>query len=90
MGLLYSTFTALLGFKVNSGEYKVMGLAPYGEPTYASLILEKLIEIKPDGLFQLNMEYFTFPYRDKMFAKKLESLLGGSQRQPTSTLNAVR
>ena len=61
LGLLYSAFTHYIGFKVNSGEYKLMGLAPYGEPIYASLILEKLIDLKQDGSFRLNMDYFSFP-----------------------------
>ncbi len=60
IGLLYSAFTYYLGFRVNSGEYKVMGLAPYGEPKYVDLIKENLIDIKSDGSFRLNMEYFDF------------------------------
>ena len=60
LGLLYSTFTYYTGFKVNSGEYKVMGLAPYGEPTYVDIIKDNLIDIKEDGSFQLNMSYFDY------------------------------
>ncbi len=58
LGLLYSAFTYFLGFKVNSGEYKVMGLAPYGEPRFKKIILDNLIDVKEDGSFQLNMDYF--------------------------------
>ena len=60
LGLLYSAFTYYTGFKVNSGEYKVMGLAPYGEPRYVALILDNLIDLKPDGSFRLNQEYFDY------------------------------
>ncbi len=60
LGLLYSAFTYYTGFKVNSGEYKVMGLAPYGEPKYAQLILDKLIDLKADGTFRLDMSYFDY------------------------------
>ena len=61
LGLLYSAFTYYLGFKVNSGEYKVMGLAPYGEPKYSKKIFDNLIDVKPDGSFKLNMKYFNYP-----------------------------
>ncbi|MFM7990366.1 MAG: carbamoyltransferase N-terminal domain-containing protein, partial [Candidatus Fonsibacter sp.] len=60
LGLLYSAFTYFLGFKVNSGEYKVMGLAPYGEPRFRKIILDNLIDVKEDGSFQLNMDYFNY------------------------------
>ena len=60
LGLLYSAFTYYTGFKVNSGEYKVMGLAPYGEPKYAKLILDNVIDLKPDGSFRLDMSYFDY------------------------------
>jgi predicted NodU family carbamoyl transferase len=60
LGLLYSAFTYYTGFKVNSGEYKVMGLAPYGEPKYTKAIFEHLIDVKPDGTFRLNMEFFNY------------------------------
>ena len=64
LGLLYSAFTYFTGFKVNSGEYKLMGLAPYGEPKYRDLILEKLIDLKPDGSFRMNMDYFGYCHYD--------------------------
>ena len=60
LGLLYSAITYYIGFKVNSGEYKVMGLAPYGNPIYKDLMLEKLVDLKEDGSFRLNMEYFNY------------------------------
>ncbi len=63
LGLLYSAFTYYLGFRVNSGEYKVMGLAPYGEPKYVDIIKDKLIDIKGDGSFHLNMDYFNYHQR---------------------------
>ena len=76
LGLLYSAFTYYLGFKVNSGEYKVMGLAPYGEPRYADLIKDKIINISNDGSFQLDMSYFDFATGLKMTSKKFDDLLG--------------
>lgn len=80
LGLLYSTFTSFCGFKVNSGDYKFMGLAPYGEPVYYDLIKEKLIDIKKDGSYRLNLEYFDF-YRSRyMFNQKFENLFGGPAR----------
>ena len=60
LGLLYSAFTYYIGFKVNSGEYKVMGLAPYGEPRYPDSILDNLIDLKPDGSFRLDLDYFDY------------------------------
>ncbi len=80
LGLLYSAFTYYMGFKVNSGEYKVMGLAPYGKPRYASLIKEKLINIAHDGSFQLNMTYFDYPSGLTMTNKKFNALFGGPPR----------
>ena len=77
LGLLYSAFTYYLGFKVNSGEYKVMGLAPYGEPTYADLIRDKLITVAEDGSFQLNMSYFDYATGLTMTNKKFDALFGG-------------
>ncbi len=62
LGLLYSAFTYFTGFKVNSGEYKVMGLAPYGEPKYVKAIKDHLVEIRDDGSLWMNMEYFTYPH----------------------------
>ena len=87
IGLLYSSFTYFLGFKVNSGEYKVMGLAPYGKPKYADLIKEKLITIAKDGSFQLNMSYFDFATGLTMINnKKFEKLFDGPPRTNESEL----
>ncbi|HEX7116999.1 MAG TPA: carbamoyltransferase, partial [Steroidobacter sp.] len=86
LGLLYSAFTYYTGFKVNSGEYKVMGLAPYGEPRYANLIRERLIDIKEDGSFRLNMEYFDYCTGLKMTNGKFAELFGGPPRRPESPL----
>ena len=80
LGLLYSSFTYYTGFKVNSGEYKVMGLAPYGEPRYADLIREELITVAEDGSFQLNMSYFDYATGLKMTNKKFNALFGGPPR----------
>ena len=77
LGLLYSTFTYYIGFKVNSGEYKVMGLAPYGDPVYADLIWEKLITVAEDGSFQLDMSYFDYATGLTMTNKKFDALFGG-------------
>lgn len=86
LGLLYSAFTYYLGFKVNSGEYKVMGLAPYGEPRYKDLILSELIDLKEDGSFKMNMEYFDYCVGLKMTNGKFERLFGGPPRKPESEL----
>lgn len=86
LGMFYSAFTAHLGFKANSGEYKVMGLAPYGAPRYAPLILEKLIELRPDGSFRLNMEYFSFPYDWVMVRDSFTRLFDLPPRSPESLL----
>ena len=86
LGLLYSAFTYFTGFKVNSGEYKVMGLAPYGRPTYVEPILENLIDIKEDGSFKLNMDYFTYPYGLTMTGAAFEQLFDGPARKPESKL----
>jgi carbamoyltransferase len=86
LGLLYSAFTYFAGFKVNSGEYKVMGLAPYGEPKYVPLIKEHLVEIKDDGSLWMNQEYFTYAHGLTMTGKKLEALIGSPARQPESRL----
>lgn len=86
LGLLYSAFTSFCGFKVNSGDYKFMGLAPYGEPIYYSLLKENLIDIKEDGSFRLNMEYFSFHKDKKMTSSKLAELLGGDPRKPESKI----
>ena len=87
LGLLYSAFTYFLGFKVNSGEYKVMGLAPYGEPKYFSLIKENLINISDDGSYSLNMEYFSFSTSLRMTNKKFEKLFDLPRRIPESDLS---
>lgn len=86
LGLLYSAFTYYTGFKVNSGEYKVMGLAPYGEPRFAQLIYDHLIDLKEDGSFVMNMEYFDFAAGLKMTSSKLDALFGGPPRKSESKL----
>jgi carbamoyltransferase len=86
LGLLYSAFTYFTGFKVNSGEYKLMGLAPYGEPVYRDLILEKLIDLKPDGSFRMNMDYFGYCHTLHMTNRRFERLFGGPARKPESPL----
>ena len=86
LGLLYSAFTYYLGFKVNSGEYKIMGLAPYGEPKYVDLILEKIIKIASDGSFQLDMKYFDYLSGLKMTSKKFDKLFGGPPRKSESKI----
>ncbi len=86
LGLLYSAFTYFTGFKVNSGEYKVMGLAPYGEPKYVDAIMNELIDIKEDGSFKLNMKYFTYPYGLTMTGSEFEKLFDGPARKPESKL----
>lgn len=86
LGLLYSAITYYLGFKVNSGEYKVMGLAPYGNPVYADLIKNNLIDIKDDGSFALDMSYFDFCTGLKMTGNKLSKLFGSEPRKPESEL----
>ena len=86
LGLLYSAFTYYLGFKVNSGEYKVMGLAPYGEPKYVELIKKHLIKLAPDGSFQLDMSYFDYAVGLKMTNKKFNLLFGGDPRAPEVAL----
>ena len=86
LGLLYSAFTYFTGFKVNSGEYKVMGLAPYGEPKYKDLIYEYLIDVKSDGSFKLNVDYFNFLSGLTMTNLKFNKLFGSSPRNPESKL----
>ncbi len=86
LGLLYSAFTYYAGFKVNSGEYKLMGLAPYGEPRYADLIREHLIDIKADGTFRLNMDYFNYTTGLTMTSKRLHRLFGAAPRKPESSI----
>ena len=86
LGLLYSAFTYYCGFKVNSGEYKLMGLAPYGEPKYQDLILEKIIDLKEDGSFRLNMKYFNYCTGLTMINKQFEALFGHKTRVPEEKL----
>ena len=86
IGLLYSAFTYYIGFKVNSGEYKVMGLAPYGEPKYKELILNNLIDLKEDGTFRLNMDYFNYATGLTMTNKKFSQLFGHPVRKPEKDL----
>ena len=86
LGLLYSAFTYYIGFKVNSGEYKVMGLAPYGEPRYVNLIYDKLITLSEDGSFRLDMSYFDYATGLKMVNKKFEKLFGGPPRTSETDL----
>jgi carbamoyltransferase len=86
LGLLYSAFTYFTGFKVNSAEYKVMGLAPYGEPKYVGAIYEHLIDLKEDGSFKMNMEYFDYCAGLKMTGPKFARLFGGPPRTPESPL----
>jgi carbamoyltransferase len=86
IGLLYSAFTYYLGFRVNSAEYKVMGLAPYGEPRFYDLIMRELVSLKDDGSFRLNMKYFTYHYGLTMTGRKFERLFGEPRRDPESKL----
>jgi carbamoyltransferase len=86
LGLLYSAFTSYLGFTVNSGEYKVMGLAPYGEPRYATLIRDHLIDIKGDGSFHLDLKYFDYCTGLRMINERFHRLLGGAPRSPQEPL----
>ena len=87
LGLLYSAFTYYTGFKVNSGEYKVMGLAPYGEPRYAKLILDKIIDLKPDGSFRLDMSYFNYCTGLTMTNQRFSDLFGAPVRAPNELLS---
>jgi len=86
LGLLYSAFTYFCGFKVNSGEYKLMGLAPYGEPKYERLILDELIDLKPDGSLRLDLSYFDYCQGLRMTSRKFARLFGGPARRPESAL----
>jgi carbamoyltransferase len=87
IGLLYSALTSYLGFKVNSGEYKVMGLAPYGNPIYSELMLRELVSLHDDGSYSLNMDYFSFGHQLKMYSKKMEDLFGRRARVSESELD---
>lgn len=86
LGLLYSAFTYYTGFKVNSGEYKLMGLAPYGEPKYAQAILDHLVDVKKDGSFRLNLDYFNYCTGLTMTNERFDSLFGGPARAPENPL----
>ena len=86
LGLLYSAFTYFCGFKVNSGDYKFMGLAPYGEPIYETLIREKLVDIKEDGSFCMNLEYFDYQNGRAMTNDKFANLFGGPRREPETEI----
>jgi carbamoyltransferase len=86
LGLLYSAFTYYTGFKVNSGEYKLMGLAPYGEPRYAQKILDHLVDVKPDGTFRLNLEYFDYCTGLTMTNRRFDQLFGEPARAPEKLL----
>jgi carbamoyltransferase len=86
LGLLYSAFTAYCGFRINSGEYKLMGLAPYGEPRYADLIYDHLMDLKDDGSLRLNLDYFHFLRGLRMTNAKFDRLFGGPRRQPETPI----
>jgi len=86
LGLLYSAFTYFCGFRVNSGEYKLMGLAPYGEPRYVDQILENLVDLKADGSFRMNMEYFRYCQGLRMTSRRFEELFDGPPRKPEAPI----
>jgi carbamoyltransferase len=86
LGLLYSAFTYYIGFKVNSGEYKVMGLAPYGEPKFAQTILDNIVDLKPDGTFHLDQQYFDYCTGLRMTNERFDALFGGPPRDPKELL----
>jgi carbamoyltransferase len=86
IGLLYSAFTYYTGFKINSGEYKVMGLAPYGKPVYVKAIYDELLDLKPDGTFRLNMDYFDYCTGLTMTNSRFDKLFGGPPREPETML----
>jgi predicted NodU family carbamoyl transferase len=88
LGLLYSALTYYTGFKVNSGEYKVMGLAPYGEPRYVAAMLEHLVDLREDGSFRLNLEYFNYCVGLTMTNARFHRLFGGPPRKPGEPLTA--
>ena len=87
LGLLYSAFTYFTGFRVNSGEYKLMGLAPYGDPKYADLIIGKLLDLKEDGSFRMDMSYFNYCQGLTMTSPKFDELFGGPPRKPESPVS---
>ncbi len=86
LGLLYSAFTYFTGFRVNSGEYKLMGLAPYGRPVYYDRIMSDMLDLRDDGSFRLNLEYFAYCYSDVMTSRKFEELFGVQRRKPETPL----
>ncbi len=86
LGLLYSAFTYYLGFKVNSAEYKVMGLAPYGKPKHFDRIMSEMVHLQPDGSFKLNMKYFAYDYGLRMTSRAFDEFFGGPPRQPESRM----
>lgn len=86
VGLLYSAFTYYTGFKVNSGEYKLMGLAPYGEPRFVDLIRDKLIDVKADGTFRMDMRYFSYANGSTMTNARFDALFGGPRREPEAPI----
>jgi carbamoyltransferase len=87
LGLLYSAFTHYTGFKVNSGEYKMMGLAPYGTPRFADLIRQRLVDVKPDGTFRLDMRYFGYATGLRMTSARFDELFGGPARKPDQPID---
>jgi carbamoyltransferase len=89
LGLLYSAFTYFTGFKVNSGEYKLMGLAPYGEPKYADLIKEELVDVRKDGSFRLNLGYFSYHTGLTMTDRRFEKLFGAPRRRPETSIRPI-
>jgi carbamoyltransferase len=90
LGLLYSAITQYCGFRVNSGEYKLMGLAPYGEPRFAGAMLEHLIDVKEDGSFALDLDYFAFMDGSVMSSEKMHALFGASPREPESRIDLLQ
>ena len=88
LGMLYSAFTYYTGFRVNSGEYKVMGLAPYGEPKYVNLIYDHLLDLDEDGSFWLNPEYFNYCSGLTMTSERFHELFGGPPRKPETSANS--
>jgi carbamoyltransferase len=86
LGLLYSAFTYFCGFRVNSGEYKLMGLAPFGEPRFATTIRQQLVNVRPDGSFRLNQEYFDYVRGERMTNARFAALFGGARREPEAPL----
>ena len=89
LGLLYSAFTFYTGFTVNKDEYKVMGLAPYGKPQYADLILNRLITLKEDGSFRMDMSYFNYCQGLTMTSEKFHDLFGGPPRNPDEEITVT-